>query len=252
MSSISSIHSEKPVLILIHGATGNGRMWDGLRRALESKYRILSPDLPGHGSRQAERFTLDGAVATVVAAARSVAPAPVVLGGDSLGGFVSIASAPALDASQLKGLVLSGCTMNFEGIALIPFHIKTFFNKLLLATLGEKRLLGERFVSAAGKLGMEPRDARAVLEGGLNMRAFPDCVAALTGVDFVAKVSQIRHPMLFLNGSKDRDMMRQQARFQAVAPQARFHVFEGAGHGVSLLRGAEFAALVDEFASQPV
>jgi pimeloyl-ACP methyl ester carboxylesterase len=142
--------------------------------------------------------------------------------------------------------------MNFQGAALIPFYLKTIINKLLLATLGEKRLLGERFVKAAGKLGLEPRDARAVLEGGLNIRAFPDCVAALTGVDFVAKVGQIRQPMLFLNGSKDRDMVRQQARFQAAAPQARFHIFEGAGHGVSLLRGAEFAALVDEFASRPV
>jgi pimeloyl-ACP methyl ester carboxylesterase len=252
MSSVSSISPEKPVLILIHGATGNGRMWDPLRRILEPRYRILSPDLPGHGSRQAETFTLEGGVATVVEAARSVSPAPVVVGGDSLGGYVSTAAADALTPSQLKGLVLSGCTMNFRGPALVPFYFKIFFNKLLLATLGEKRLLGERFVSAAGKLGLEPRDARAVLEGGLNMRAFPDCVAALTGVDFVAKVARIRKPMLFLNGSKDRDMMRQQADFQAAAPQARFHVFDGAGHGVSLLRSAEFAALVDEFASQPV
>lgn len=252
MSSISSIHSEKPVLILVHGATGNRRMWDPVRRALEPRYRILTPDLPGHGVRQSERFTLDGAVSTVVEAARSVAPAAVVVGGDSLGGYVSMAAARALAPSQLKGLVLSGCTMNFEGVALIPFKIKTFFNKLLLATLGQERLLGERFVREAAKLGLESRDARAVLEGGLNMHAFPDCVAALTGVDFVAKAGAIRQPMLFLNGSKDRDMMRQQARFQAAAPQARFHVFEGAGHGVSLLRSAEFAALVDEFASQPV
>jgi pimeloyl-ACP methyl ester carboxylesterase len=228
-------------------------MWDPARRILGGKYTLLTPDLPGHGSRQAERFTLEGAVRTVVETAGSVAPAPVIVGGDSLGGFVSMAAADALPPAQLKGLVLSGCTMNFEGAsAMLPYHFRVFFNKLLLRVFGQERLLGERFVKAAAKLGIGDADARAILEGGLNMRAFPDCVAALTGVDFVGKVSRIRQPMLFLNGSKDRDMMRQQARFEAAAPTARFHVFEGVEHGVSLRRSAEFAELVDNFATKPV
>jgi pimeloyl-ACP methyl ester carboxylesterase len=252
MSSISSIHSEKPVLILLHGATGNGRMWDPVRRALEDRYRILTPDLPGHGSRRAERFTLDGAVTVVAEAARSVAPAPVVLGGDSLGGYTSMAAAAALPARQLRALVLSGCTANLEGAALWPLLFRKMGNKLLLAVLGERFLLGERFVKAVGKMGIAETDARSLLEGGVNIGAFGDCVDALARVDFASKVAAIKKPILFVNGSKDRDMMRQQGRFLAAARHAQHFVFEGVEHGVSLRRSAEFADLVDRFASQPV
>src|SRR6202007_3321734 len=55
-----------PTLILLHGATCNGRMWDALRRGLDPKLQVLAPDLPGHGSRRGEPYTLQGAVDTVV------------------------------------------------------------------------------------------------------------------------------------------------------------------------------------------
>ena len=79
MSSISDEKLEKPVLVLIHGATANGRMWAPVRRILEARgYRVLTPDLPGHGARRAEPFSLQAAVHTVVEAVASVEPAPVV------------------------------------------------------------------------------------------------------------------------------------------------------------------------------
>jgi pimeloyl-ACP methyl ester carboxylesterase len=239
-----------PVLVLIHGATGNGRMWDPVVRALPRGYRVLTPDMPGHGSRRDERFTLEGAVAAVVDAVRSVAPAPVVVGGDSLGGYVSMASAAALPAAQLRGLVLSGCTTNLTGRALWPFHARNWLNKGLLAVFGEKRLLGERAVKAFAKLGIAEADARAVLAAGVNMGAFGDCVAALRDVDFAAKAAAAQVPIVFVNGSRDRVMMAQQPRFLAAVPSARSVMFEGTEHGVSLRRRDEFAALLDRVAQQ--
>jgi pimeloyl-ACP methyl ester carboxylesterase len=250
MSSVSSISSRRPVLILVHGATGNGQMWNPVRRILAARFQVLTPDLPGHGDRRGETFTLEAAVATIVDLARSVAPAPVVLGGDSLGGYVSMAAAGALPADQLRGLVLGGCTTNFEGGALWLLRLRSALHRTLLAVPGERFLLGERFVKAMGKVGVGADDARAVLARGVNIAAFPDCVRALAHVDFAAKAAAIRAPILFVNGSKDRDMMRQQARFLAAAPGARSHVFEGVEHGVSLRRSADFAALVERFADQ--
>ena len=252
MSSISSTSSEKPVLILIHGATANGRMWDPVRRHLGDRYRILTPDLPGHGARRGERFTLEAAVQTVVEAARSVAPLPVVVAGDSLGGYVSMASAHAVPTGQLRGLVLGGCTLVFEGAALIPFKIKSVFNKLLLGLLGERRILGPRFLKQLVKLGITEADARALMDGGIAIPAFADAVAALTGIDFPAKVAAVRAPIVFVNGGKDRQMLRDRARYEAAAPAARHVVIDGVDHGVSVQRSAEFAALVDQMASQPV
>ena len=110
--------SPAPVLILIHGATGNGRMWDAVRRHLGTRWAVIAPDLPGHAARRDEPFTLAAAVETVAAAVRSVAPRPVVLAGDSLGGYTALAAAAAVPAGQLRGLVLAGCTANMTGSAL--------------------------------------------------------------------------------------------------------------------------------------
>jgi pimeloyl-ACP methyl ester carboxylesterase len=253
MSSISGASNEKPVLVLLHGATANGRMWAPVRRILESRgYRVLTPDLPGHGARRAEPFSLQAAVQTVVDTVASVEPAPVVVAGDSLGGYVTMASAGSLPPAQLRGIVPSGCTMLFQGPALWPFRIKGLAHKLLVAVVGEKRLLGPRFVREMGKLGISEADARDLVEGGVNLAAFGDCVRALTGVNFPVMLSAAHVPVRLVNGGDDKQILRDRARFEAAVPRARHVIFPGAGHGVSLLRSREFADLLDEFANQPV
>jgi pimeloyl-ACP methyl ester carboxylesterase len=253
MSSVSDGKLEKPVLVLLHGATGNGRMWAPVRRILEARgYRVLTPDLPGHGSRRAEQFNLQAAVQAVVEAVASVEPAPVVVAGDSLGGYVTMASAGSLPPAQLRGLVPSGCTLMFQGPALLPLRIKGLAFKLLVAVFGEKRLVGPRFVRELGKLGVTEADAHGIIEGGVNMAAFDDCVRALSGVNFPVMLSAAHVPVRLVNGGDDKQILRDRARYEAAVPRARHVIFPGAGHGVSLLRSQEFADVLDDFATQPV
>lgn len=239
----------RPTLVLIHGATGNGRMWDPIRRGLERRWRVLTPDLPGHGSRRGEDFTLEAGVATVVAAARSVSPAPLVVGGDSLGGYVSLASARALPPEQLRGLVLSGCSASFRGSALRALQRRWLAIRVTSALLGERRLVS-MVAKDLGKLGMDARDAQAIVDGGLNPRVFGACVEALRGIDFHAMVAAVEQPVLVLNGSKDRIFVDQEDAFVAGARQPQRHRFEGAEHGVSLRCAAGFTQVVDGFAER--
>jgi hypothetical protein len=51
-------------------------------------HTVITPDLPGHGARMDERFTLAGGIATIEAAVAD-APGPVFLGGFSLGGYLA-------------------------------------------------------------------------------------------------------------------------------------------------------------------
>jgi pimeloyl-ACP methyl ester carboxylesterase len=242
-----------PVLILVHGATGNGRMWDPVRRRLEPRWRVITPDLPGHGARRDEVFTLEGAVDTVVAAARGVAPAPVIVGGDSLGGYTALASAAALPREQLLGLVLAGATANMEGSALRALLVRQWLVMGMGALLGEKRL-ATLLRKDLRKMGLAEEDIAAQIDAGLNHRVFPQAVAALRGIDFRARLAAVEQPVLIVNGSKDPIFVDQEAGFLAVARQATSHRFEGSEHGVSLRRPGEFGALVDGFAlrlSQP-
>lgn len=241
---------EAPVLILIHGATCNGHMWDAVRRHLDPRLHVLTPDLPGHGTRRDERFTLDGAVDTVVAAVHSVAPTPVILVGDSLGGYTAMASANSVPREQLKGMVLGGCSANLMGMALLPYYFKIVTFKTLIALFGEPRLIGWTIPKLINQMGMPENDVHAMVDAGISFGVFEQAVHALRGIDFRRKFAAIEQPLLVVNGSCDKGMVRQEAGFLSVAQQATSHRFENCEHGVSILRSTEFARLVNTFAER--
>lgn len=238
-----------PVILLIHGATLNGRMWDPVRRHLDPRLAVLAPDLPGHGTRRAERYTIAGAVATVVDAARSVAPAPVMLAGDSLGGYSSLAAAGALPQAQLQGLVIGGATFNFDGAAVMPYVLKGALFGALAAVFGEQRVIGKSMAKAltAGDFGLSPADARTLIEAGMSVTVFREAVRAIRPIDWRAKLAAITQPVVIVNGDQDTVNVREEASFLACAQQATSRRFD-CKHGVSLWRSAEFAGIINDLA----
>lgn len=85
----------------------SARQWAPYR-ALLPEVEVESVDLPGHGTRTGEPFTLEGALATIRAAVDDRAPAqPVVLAGHSLGGYLCALYAAA-HPDSLDALVLIG------------------------------------------------------------------------------------------------------------------------------------------------
>jgi pimeloyl-ACP methyl ester carboxylesterase len=242
-------NSASPVLILLHGATLNGHMWDPVRRYLDPAYRVIAPDLPGHGTRRNEPYTVEAAVAAAVAAAQSVAPAPVILVGDSLGGYTSIASASALPREQLIGLIIGGASFNFVGREVWPYVIKGAMLRGMSSLFGEQQLIRKTVFKelGPGKVGISHEDIQAMFNGGMSVRVFGQCVAALRGIDFQAKVAAIPQPMLFVNGDQDKPNVRHEASFLAAAKHAQVHRFD-CEHGVSIRCAREFAELVNAFA----
>lgn len=245
----------RPALVLIHGATLSGSMWAPLKRHLDPQFQVVAPDLPGHGSRCGERFTLQSAIDTVKRAVAALAPAPVVLVGDSLGGYTALSAAATLPQERLQGLVVGGCTGNIhKWPTALHFGGKVAVFKLMLALFGEHRLVA----SSASKMrvmlsnegGIAPEDVDAVLAGGISFRVFEQCVHALWGVDFLKQLQTIRGPVWLLNGRKDHVMLRQEASFLAAGPNVQSRHFE-CGHGVSLIHSRELAALVNQLAAGP-
>lgn len=127
----------RPVrLVLVRGSRLSGTQWwpqvSRIRAdpQCDGWLEVVTPDLPGHGSRAGEPFTLDRAVGAVAAAVEGEPFAPkwcatlgnpsathhsgrnererVVLVGHSLGGYVAMAYA-ATYPRRLGGLVLLGC-----------------------------------------------------------------------------------------------------------------------------------------------
>jgi len=235
-------------IILLHGATLNGRMWDPVRVRLEPHYTVVAPDLPGHGSRAGVPYTLAAAVEVVRDAVLAVAPKPVILVGDSLGGYTAMAASLHVPPAQLRGLVLGGCSSNIRGTRLPPYLLQISMIGLLRTLMGPTRLQERIAKQLATRVA--PEHAAAMIAAGIHPEVFSECVWALNAVDFRELVSRIPVPLLFVNGGKDGGHVRFESRFVAAAQSATTHRFPGVEHGVSIWRSAEFADLTAGFADR--
>jgi len=96
-------------VVLVHGFTGNSRNWALVVPALRQRYRVISPDLPGHGlsGRPADpgAYTLEAMADAVVGLMEELGLGPCHLVGHSMGGMVAQLIALA-HPQRLRSLVL--------------------------------------------------------------------------------------------------------------------------------------------------
>lgn len=86
---------EAPTMVLLHGLTESGNTWPDLLRHYANRFRILAPDLRGHG--ESPRFeNVDNTAVQQLADVQELLKselAPVILIGHSLGGNLALATA---------------------------------------------------------------------------------------------------------------------------------------------------------------
>lgn len=242
------MQSTESAVILVHGATLNGRSWDPVRRRLDARLQVLAPDLPGHGARRDEAYTLQGGVDTIVACAQALGETPFIVAGDSLGSYTAQAAAASLPQDRLKGMVLGGASHEFIGWPVLPYLGKSLLFRAVLALRDEQALVAAKMPATLRGCGMDEADVAATIGAGISVKVFPQAVRALHGVDFKAMLAAIAQPTLFINGDLDRNHVRGEARYVAAARQASVQRFAACEHGVSLHRAADYAAAVNAFA----
>ena len=106
--------SGAPVLLLCHGMSGTGAVWDGLRPHLEAGWpgRWIIPDLRGHGrSDHAPGYGIAqhaGDLAVLIQEALTREPGPVFVCGHSMGGVAAMVLACGWHGIALAGVVAIG------------------------------------------------------------------------------------------------------------------------------------------------
>jgi pimeloyl-ACP methyl ester carboxylesterase len=96
------------VVVLLHGFPLDRTMWTSQQTALSSLYRVIAPDLRGHGQSDAPSgiYPMEDLANDVVELLDTLKiNEPVVLGGLSMGGYVALALA-VRHAKRLRGLML--------------------------------------------------------------------------------------------------------------------------------------------------
>ncbi|MEM9045431.1 MAG: alpha/beta fold hydrolase BchO [Pseudomonadota bacterium] len=113
-----------PDLLLVHGTGASSHSWRGLAPLLAQRFRVIAPDLPGHGfSRAASviNLSIQGMAQSLASLLSALDAKPALVVGHSAGG-------PVLARMILDGLIeperlvtLNGAFLPFKGIAATVF-----------------------------------------------------------------------------------------------------------------------------------
>lgn len=231
-------HSQRPPLLLLHGAGGQYTHWPPHLRRLPNT-TVYAPDLPGHGnSGGTPRLSIAGYAADALALMDALDLEQAIVGGHSMGGAIALTL--ALDhPDRLAGLLLVASGARLRVSPDILSGLQTNFETAV--DLIVQRAFGP---DASGNL---LRLGRRQL-----LKCPPEVIhadyAACDAFDVMSRLSEIRMPTLVLAGTADQMTPEKYARYLAEnIPGAQLALVEGAGHMVAIESPQQVAALVDDW-----
>jgi pimeloyl-ACP methyl ester carboxylesterase len=223
-------------VVFVHGIRVSGSMWRPQLALIGADRPVLAPDMPGHGGRRGEKFTMDGAVEVVSEAVGELGGRAVVVG-LSMGGYVSIATA-ARHPDKVAALVAMGCTTVPTPTLVRPFLVAH-------RAFGGLADGGEAIGRSVFRMTLGRAAADAISAGGLATEAIPDVVAALTAFDPLTGLAAYPGPVWLVNGARDH-LRAEEKRFLATCRDGKLMIVPGAGHLAPVSRPIETSALLNE------
>jgi len=232
-----------PTVVLLHGTGVHAGDWYRVVPALAARYRLLVPDLPGHGESVAAEGPI--AVADLAAALGAVIEArggnrAVTLVGNSLGGWVSLlyAASHPERVERVVGISSSGIFAQLT----VPLRPKDREEARRLA-------LAIRGASAPAASDAELDAMVASIAAGPGSRLF----AGLRAQDFLeSHAAAIRTPVDLVWGDQDGVLpLDYGRRLAGLLPAARFHPLPHCGHMPQVWCPEALAPLLLEILAAP-
>lgn len=244
-----SDHGAGLPVVLLHGFANDRTLWHAQVHALGERHRLLVPDLRGFGRSPAT----DGAAVSMDAYAEDVARlldslgiARAVVGGISLGGYVSLAFALRHPA-RVTGLVLANTRAGADDAAgaearrQLARAITARGPEALVESYGDRPFRPDcaAGVKDAVRAVIRAQPVNGLVSGMLGMADRPDRRAAL---------ATLVSPVLVIHGTEDRFIPVSEARAMHEAIRgSRCTVLEGAGHLSCIDTPVPFNAALGDF-----
>ena len=237
--SVDGLPSGPPV-VLVHGSRLTRASWLGVIRRLEASHRLIAVDLPGHGSRGADRFTLASAAAAVGRAIDEAGGGRAIVVGHSLGGYAAMELA-ATSPERVRGLVLSGASLEPAGRWSPAFRAFAWF--LGSRYVGGLDWLNDRYF----RLRYPPEIAEPIVAARYWVAGGTLGLRAIVRERFVPRLAAYPGPTLLLNGELDVILRLGERTFLRAARHGRLRLIPRATHLALLDRPDAFAAAVADF-----
>ena len=240
-----------PPLILLHGLFGAGQNWGGIRRALVSRYRVLTPDLRNHGASPHAAAMDYAAMAADIAETMDAAGVPrAAVLGHSMGGKVAM----------LLALVQPGRVERLIVADIAPVRYRPALRGYVEAMQAMPLRSGMTRKEADAHLAATIPEAgiRAFLLQSLRFETNPpawrlglaELAAAMPTIEDFASPPGARYDgaVLVMAGERS-DYIRPEhhAVFRALFPRAAFTTIPNAGHWVHAENPRAFLAALEPF-----
>ncbi len=235
--------ADGPTLLLMHGLSGTGEIWAGVRDILAEKWpgRWIIPDMRGHGrSAHCGAYGIGNHAADMAALLEGTENP--VLAGHSMGGLVGIMLASGMFGVTPATVVTAGVKVDwtedeYAGMEKLIGMPVRWFN-----SAAEAR---ERFVLVTGLKGLVSPDSGLAHTGvtagdGKWRLAADNCAAAVAYADTRDIYRSARAPVLLAAGEQDR--MVPAADLQSLDSAAR--VLPGLGHNAHVENPHAFWKLI--------
>jgi len=229
-----------PAVLLSHGYGSTRHMWDEQHRALGDRWRVISWDMRGHGQTESPddpgRYSAALTVADMRALLQHVGVERAVIGGLSLGGYVSLAFALAHPA-MVRALVVCDSGPGYRNAeARAAWNARAHERAAALEATGLEALArGSRETQQAVH-----RSAQGLAHAARGM-------LAQEGAQVIDGLATLRVPTLIVVGDQDQPFLAPSEYMAKKIPGARLEVIAGAGHSSNLDQPEAFNRVLRDF-----
>jgi pimeloyl-ACP methyl ester carboxylesterase len=232
-------HGQGPAILLSHGYSATCRMWDGQIAALKDRFRVIVWDMRGHGQSgyptDAAEYSEHATVADMAAILHACGEGRAVIGGLSLGGYMSLAF-HAVHPQMTRALMIFDTGPGFRNT-----EAREAWNQRARQRADDLDARGFAALGSSDEVRMsQHRDASGLAGAARGMLTQRD--------DSVFRsLETIAVPSIVLVGSEDKNFLAATDYMARKIPGATKVVIEGAGHAANLHQPAAFNRAVESF-----
>jgi 2-succinyl-6-hydroxy-2,4-cyclohexadiene-1-carboxylate synthase len=234
--------ADAPPLLLLHGFMGSSTEWDDVANALFGNYRLLIPDLPGHGASTSlpypASYTIDGASRALIRTLDAENIDRCAVAGYSMGGRLALylalrhprrvehllleSASPGLATEEERADRRAADEKLARRLETEDFRefVEDWYRQPLFATLACDEELLRRTIEA--RMHNDPHElARSLRAMGTGSQP-----------SLWEELPELAAPTLALAGEQDTKFVELARKMERVSPNVRAAVVPGTGHSV--------------------